>query len=362
MVSLLPVLMGLIAVLLILAMAWMRFRRTRGCVTAPRVLSVRSASRTDVADAAIVSADPIIVMLQAQRRFHALALGFEPSATTISEPKGEQYALMRAVMAVLDSDTLSPRYIPRRPQLLPQLVQSVNDANASSRSIGAIIAQDPVLAGNLLRIGNSPVHRLPGRKVDSIERAVTLVGTDGVRQIISAALLQPVMDATGGHGGRCSGLIWEYSLRVSAAAADYARSVERDDGFAAQLMGLLQGLASVVVMQAAQDEATRNPSLQLSPSVIALLLERCTHAMAARIAAHWELSPTICNALSDGDGPQARAHALGRSLQFARTAGALAMLCHEGEMEDTQALSLLSSQAPAHVLDWVWRRIRQRNE
>lgn len=298
-------------------------------------------------------------MQQSQRGLHALALGFDPEAPPIAEPDGAQRAVMTAVIEALGRDALSPRLIPRRPQLLPQLIQSVNDEGASSRSIGAIIGQDPVLAGNLLRIANSALYHLPGRTVDSIERAVTLVGSDGVRQIITAALLQPVMSVGGHEGGRFSSVIWEFSLRAAAAAADHARGVEHDDGFAAQLMGLLQGLGAVVVMQAAREEYARHPSLPPSPLLIALLLERCTCTTAARIATHWQLAPAICRILHENDSAQAREHALGRSLQFARTAAALAMLCQEGRMEDGQALSLLQDQAPPHALDWIWRRIRQ---
>jgi HD-like signal output (HDOD) protein len=40
--------------------------------------------------------------------------------------------------------------------LLPKLIQAVNDNQSSGRDIAALIGQDPALAGNLLRIANSP--------------------------------------------------------------------------------------------------------------------------------------------------------------------------------------------------------------
>ena len=352
----LPLLAALLAVFLFLLIRWIWHRHAR-VVTAPQPAR-RSAEAMEPAAGLLHGREVTEVMQQAQGRFLALALGMDAAdkATTLDEP---HRAVVGAVVAALGRADLSPRYTPRRPQLLPQLIQSVNDTAASSRSISAIIGQDALLAANLLRIANSPVYRLQPRAVESIERAVTLVGTDGIRQIISAALVQPVMNAHGHGGSRFPDLVWEYSMRVSAAAADHARSVEHDDGFAAQLMGLLQGLGAVVVMQAAQDEYARHPGLQPSPWALRMLLERCTQTTAARIASHWQLAPAIGQALHDGDTAAAQQSALGRALQFGRTAAAAAVLCQERQMEDEQALAMLTTLVPAHVVGWIWRRIGQ---
>ncbi|MGV8961335.1 MAG: HDOD domain-containing protein [Stenotrophomonas sp.] len=356
-------LISVLATLMLALLGAVHLRRRRGRVVGVAATAWPvSAKAEPMNDQMLIDGEQALrIMQQAQRGFHALALGIVPAtaATPDEALQAPHRALVTAVVAALGRADLSPRYTPRRPQLLPQLIQSVNDTAASSRSISAIIGQDPVLAGNLLRIANSPLYRLQSHAVESIERAVTMVGTDGIRQIISAALVQPVMNAGGGDGSRFSGLIWDYSLRLSAAAADHARSVERDDGFAAQLAGLLHGLGAVVVMQAAHDEYARQPAL--APSALALreLLERCAQPTAARIALHWELADGIRQALQDGDSPAAQESALGRSLRFARTAAALAVLCAEQEMEEAQALEMLAQLAPAHVAGWIWKRIRQ---
>jgi hypothetical protein len=84
--------------------------------------------------------------------------------------------------------------------LLPKLIQAVNDNQSSGRDIAALIGQDPALAGNLLRIANSPLYRLQALPVESLERAVTLVGTDGLRQMIATAMMQPVLNMGGVYG------------------------------------------------------------------------------------------------------------------------------------------------------------------
>ena len=173
--------------------AWWRSLRgwlTRSTGAAPARLV--AASRQAVAAAAASLQGEALpspeIAAHLQRGLHALALyprlAGEP--TPVQDP-----GLGEAVARALQDRDWAARQLPRRPQLLPQLIQTVNDDAASARVMAAIIGQDPVLTGNLLRIANSPAYKVHERPVESLQRAVTLVGTEGVRQIISAVLVAP---------------------------------------------------------------------------------------------------------------------------------------------------------------------------
>ena len=289
-----------------------------------------------------------------QRRFLLSALG---AADAAADALRVQRAVVDDVVAALTRADLSSRYTPRRPNLLPQLIQSVNDSTASSRSIARIIGSDAVLAATLLRIANSPLYRLQRQDVQSIERAVTLIGNDGIRQIISAALVQPVMKSARGVDAEFAGLLWEYTLRVSLAAADHARSVEREDGFAAQLAGLLLGLSAAMAMQAATGVLAQPPLRVREPGTLLAVLERCSAPTAVRIAGHWKLSAPIVEALKQVDAPAATG--LARSLQVGQLAASAAMLHAQGLMCEEEAVAALASQLPEHVATWLWKRMSQ---
>ena len=78
-----------------------------------------------------------------QRGLHALAL----YPRLAGEPEPAQNAgLADAVARALQARDWAARQLPRRPQLLPQLIQTVNDDAASARVMAAIIGQDPVPA------------------------------------------------------------------------------------------------------------------------------------------------------------------------------------------------------------------------
>lgn len=194
------------------------------------------------------------------QRLYAVAFDGAPVDDSSVAARSGHVEVVAATMAVLDRIETQPRYARRRPQLLPQLMGAVNDPDASLRRIATIIAQDPALAGNLLRITNSAMYRVQSRPVESIERAVTVVGTEGIRLMIAAVLVQPVMNVGGSVFGRFPTVVWEHTLLAATAAADRAKLLEGEDAFAAQLLGLLHGLGSIIVVQVLRDEYARRPA------------------------------------------------------------------------------------------------------
>src|SRR6185436_9996591 len=175
---------------------------------------------------------------EALRRFIAYALDDAPreSLSTATDP--DHAPVFQAVAQILEKVQARPEYIPRRPALLPKLLSTINDPQAAMVEISRIIAQDPALSGNLLRIANSPAYRVSNLPVESIDRAVTLVGVQGIRSIIATALLQPVMASSSGAYGRFPELVWEHTLYSASTAEMYAVQIERTEPFISQLVGL----------------------------------------------------------------------------------------------------------------------------
>jgi len=82
--------------------------------------------------------------------------------------------------------------------------------------------------------------------------------------------------------------------------------------------------------------------------------------VASRIAAAWELPPSVHQALlRDAD---ATGGGLAASLHFARAGASASLLCRHGRISQAQALALLEQlhDTPAHALQWIWRRLHGR--
>ncbi|PPU69014.1 histidine kinase [Xanthomonas pisi] len=271
-----------------------------------------------------------------------------------------QAAVLDAATAALDHVDLRPQLLPRRPHLLPQLMRAVNDPDASGRGIAAIIAQDPALAANLLRIANSALYRPQGAPLESLERAVVHIGTEGVRQIVAAAVMQPVLSLDGGLHARLPAAVWDYALRTATAAAAYMRE-RGGDSLSAQLAGLLQGLGAVVILRVLRDAYAERPGLPYSLEVAAALVEGHTAAVAKTIATAWELPAVLGTALDEqrpGHDSTLLATSLGRALRYGRLAAALAMLARHGAEHEDHALTVLATLEPdSEANAALWQRL-----
>lgn len=293
------------------------------------------------------------------RELLALSLGDVPLERLDQGAAGTPASLITAAAGTLDQLSVDPQHLPRRPALLPKLLQALND-EASLRALARIIEQDPALTGNLLRVANSPYYRAGSQPVESIERAITLMGTQGVRALIALALVQPVLARGEGPFGIYPERAWEYTTYLAAAAEAHANRVEQGDGFAAQLGGLLYGLGSIVVFRVLREQYASHPELLPDAGAYAVLIEARTAPTARRIAVAWELSEEIAAALGEQADKvvQAALSPLARSLRFGRIAGALVMLCRYGRLDEgTARATLLAAYPPDPRIEETWERL-----
>jgi len=297
---------------------------------------------------------------EALRRFVAYALNDTPREALSRPPDPSHAPVFKAVQQILEKIEAKPEYIPRRPSLLPKLLATVNDADATMAEMSRIIAQDPALTGNLLRIANSPIYRSSSLPIESIDRAVTLVGVQGIRSIIATALLQPLMAAgSGGVFSKFPELVWEHTLYSASTAETHATQIENAEPFVSQLIGLLYGLSAIVVFRIVRDQFAAQPQLSPDPGDIARLLETWVAPTAGRIAASWELSQRVQYALESQTlaAELQMENSLGRSLKFGRVTASLIVLCRLGRLTEPEARAIVvSGENRRSQIERLWDR------
>lgn len=289
----------------------------------------------------------------------------ELGVSALREPLPEHDYFVASALAAIGDATTQRRYAPRRPNLLPQLMRAIADEEVSRRELAAIIARDPSLVGSLLKMANSVYYRVSHKPVESIERAVVILGSDGLRSLIAAALMQPIFQVAGaGQFIRFPEIVWEHAMRSAHAAIPHAALVERADPFAAELLSLVSGLAEIVVFRAAMDHwASAAPQMQPDHLALASLLDSQSATFAWWIGADWELSELMLAALEEQMVDAEPTTALGRSLRFGRCAGALAVL-HTNSIVDEATVKISLPEAglsPSHLKS-MWIRLLQKHE
>jgi HD-like signal output (HDOD) protein len=284
-------------------------------------------------------------------------LAFSRTLTTSAQGHA---GIITAVTESLDASVNNPKYAPRRPMLLPQLVKAVSDTDTSRRELSLMISKDPSLVGGLLKLANSPFYRMNAAAVESVDRAVAVIGTEGIRSLIAAALVQPVFRVSGGEFAQFPEVIWDHTFLAANAAETYAAVVVNSDPFAAQLLALVNGLGAIVVFRIALDHYAMDATLRPDAATIVSLLDQHTSRVARVIASSWDLSERILAALDDqvpGD-TEKDPTPLGRALKFGRFIAALAVLRSKGIIDDAAAkASLHASGASGAHFERIWDRL-----
>jgi hypothetical protein len=290
-----------------------------------------------------------------------VALGQARLSSNVSAAHEEVAA---ATAEALRDPATHQRYAPRRPNMLPKVLSASNDDSFSRRDLAALIARDPSLVGNLLKIANSSYYRVTPEPVESVDRAVVLLGTNGIRSLCTAALMQPIFRIGGADFPRFPEIAWEHTFRSASASVPYNFLVEKSDPFAAELLSLVMGLAGIVVFRVAMDQYVKNPKLRPDAGIISALLDIHSASTARRIGASWELSaPTLAGLQDQTVGNEIYPTALGRSLYFGRIVGALAVLRINRLIDDdTAKASIPKSKMPEEQVDRMWKRLTPKAE
>jgi HD-like signal output (HDOD) protein len=202
-----------------------------------------------------------------------------------------------SLSAFLKSYTLDPAYFPRRPTLMPQLMRAVDDPHTAADKLSRIVAHDPVLASDVLRLANSVLYRISPAPIETIQRAIIVLGVDALRGLLATAMLQPVFRATRTNFPRFPRMLWERTERAVRAAEMYALKSHPQDRFEAQLVILLSALGPLVVYAPALDAYSHRPEIAPSPTLCVALTAALGEQVSLRIARHWETSPRLIAAI-----------------------------------------------------------------
>ena len=305
---------------------------------------------------------PVLDSTEVLRRLRGLELGADlPAPSGESDPVHER--VVAAALAAIGDPASQRQYFPRRPNLLPELMRAINDEGVSVRQLVPIVARDPSLVGNLLKVANSSYYRVSQQAVETIERALVILGSDGLRSVMAAALMQPIFHVTGAAGAsRFPEVVWEHAVRSAHAAIPHAALVERANPFAAELLALISGLAEIVLFRAVHEHCPRSPGREgVDPLVVASILDSHSASFAWHIGADWRLSEEMLAALEEQMVSTTEpVTALGRSLSFGRRAGALAVLHANSIVSDASVRVSLppSGLSPAHLESMLKRLLR----
>jgi HD-like signal output (HDOD) protein len=275
---------------------------------------------------------------------------------------GEHATVLERMEHKLIAESLDERYVPRRPLLLPKLMQALQDDETTRESLVDLIMQDPALAGRVIQRANSAFYRPSPQPVENINRAVAVLGTRGLRSLMPDVILQPVFRLPSGYFEKFAPTTWDLGQRAGLAAERLARAHGSGDPLVAQLLALITSLSSVVLFRMTVEEYKALPEVLPRAEVFIRVLQNHTATLAVAIARSWELLEPSIVAFEEqaNEVPPSTMKPLGRTLYFGQLVGSLAMLTAQRRYSEEGARALMKEQGlePA-VQDAAWQAATQ---
>jgi HD-like signal output (HDOD) protein len=259
---------------------------------------------------------------------------------------GEHATVLERVNESLQTFTPEQSYFPRRPMLLPKLLQALNDDQSERQALTQMILQDPALAGGVLQRANTSYYRITPQPVESIDRAVALLGTEGLRSLVGNVILQPLFRLPSGYFDQFAPITWDQAQRAGFAAQAIAQRTLSGDPLVAQLLALLSALSRVVLFRFTAEQYRRVPNILPRAEVFIRVMQQHGASLCNVIAAEWDLSELSMTALQEQlqqCAPAAMSR-VGRTLYFGELCGALALATVRRRHSAEGALALLQEQ------------------
>ncbi len=203
--------------------------------------------------------------------------------------------IAQTVMQQVRDGSLRRNAVPRLPAIIPLLLQQLRDPNASARDYVAVIRQDPVVAAAVLKIANSVYFNPYRKKIENFEHAVVTLGIDGLRLVLSTAVLQPIVR---GQNNKLPQRIWDHSLACAVCCQQLAQRAHLDT-FKAYLLGLVHDVGVVTLFNQLQLRCVEFLGARApDPALLVQLADELAQPLAYWIAQDWQLPAEIVRALA----------------------------------------------------------------
>lgn len=138
------------------------------------------------------------------------------------------------------------------PHITIQLTQLISDENSTMQDFEKIIKMDPTLVLQLLRGANSPYYGLR-QKVNSISRAIVVIGINNLRNMIVTVGLKQIFKNQKNNNAFSRNRLWLHCSAVSICSQMIMERIFGLNGEDAFLCGILHDVGMIVEDQTAPD-------------------------------------------------------------------------------------------------------------
>ncbi len=204
------------------------------------------------------------------------------------------------------------------PEIFIKINEMVEDPATSATDVGNYICRDPALTARLLKIANSPLYGFPSR-IDTISRAITIIGLRGIRDLVLASSTVEVFSRMSSDFIDMN-KYWQHSLYCAVYARTLAGKCNALHVEPFFIAGLLHDIGQLIILHKLPEMAREThlrardsglPLSQIEQEVIGF-----DHVqVGVELLRFWRLPPNILDAVGYHQSPaQAEEGALGAAI------------------------------------------------
>jgi putative nucleotidyltransferase with HDIG domain len=191
--------------------------------------------------------------------------------------------------------------IPTIPVVVTKAIQVINSPKSSAKDLTDLIINDQVLAAKILKVANSAYYGLPS-KVNNLNRAITLIGFNEVRRMITPILLLDTFKSFKDNKYFSSKRFWTHSLAVAGACEILSEKANRpQDVGEMRVIGLLHDIGRLIIVEVIPDKfeaVMRKVEIGLEVIKAEKALIGAEHAeIGAQVTESWNLPESVVNAI-----------------------------------------------------------------
>jgi HD-like signal output (HDOD) protein len=201
----------------------------------------------------------------------------------------------QAARECLRAALTGPQTIAPLPRVCAELAQLTAQQATDSTQLARLIQSDPALAGELMRVANSPALR-PRTAIVSLQQAVSWLGVAEVRNIAMAVMLRGEVFVSPGHEAQSEEL-WREAWLAGLWAKEIARERRRhvESAFLAALMHRTGAALALKILSRFESERR----MVIDAPVLAELIAEFEPVLGRLLMSGWLLPKDVQDAASE---------------------------------------------------------------
>jgi HD-like signal output (HDOD) protein len=210
----------------------------------------------------------------------------------------------QAARDFLGESLSSPQHIAPLPRVCQQLAEVTAQQAFDAAQLAKLIQSDPALAGEIMRVANSPAMR-PRSPIVSLQQAVSWLGVAEVRNIAMAVMLKGEVFSAPGHEPESEEL-WREAWLAGLWAKEIARE-RRKHVESAFLAALMHRTGAALALKILSGFEAQKRTVMDSQSFADLVME-FEPPFGRLLMSHWSLPSDVQDAASQWRDYRACAH------------------------------------------------------